>query len=90
LTVLQLKTRLKGRVCVVGLAYRQEARMHDQDKWTKRAFIPEPDISTYELAEIFSSVWPTQAPRAGVDFREDVWQSLPAGIKRHFKEMSRS
>jgi hypothetical protein len=62
---------------------------YDKKRWTKRAFIPEPDITTYELAEIISS-WEITGggpPRAGIDFRDDVWSELPDNIKRHFKEL---
>ena len=56
-------------------------------KLTKRAFIPELDITTYELAQIFASIYPSIPPMAGIDFLDEVWNPLPDSIKRHFKEM---
>ncbi len=54
----------------------------------KKYFRPEPDITTYELAILvsnFSSVvgWP---PRSGVYFTREMWDAMPANLKRHFQD----
>jgi hypothetical protein len=53
----------------------------------KKAFIPEPDITTWELAEIFGHIGQISAPRWGVAFTQDVWDGLVWGVKRHFKDI---
>ena len=54
----------------------------------EKAFIPERDITAWELAEIFSNVpGGPVPPSGGVHFTPDVWDGLVWGIKRHFKDM---
>jgi hypothetical protein len=56
----------------------------------KKSFIPEPDITTWELAEILSNLGaiPLYGIRhGGVDFTPKVWDGLVWGVKRHFKDM---
>jgi hypothetical protein len=59
-----------------------------KDAFTK-AFIPEPDITVFELAEIYSNVAFNEGvvPRGGIYFTPKVWDGLPDNIKRHFKDM---
>jgi len=47
-------------------------------------FVPEKDITAYELAYIMSHLSLMTPPRWGVHIAEDAWRVMPQNIKRHF------
>lgn len=65
----------------------------DQPALVSVKFDPQPNITAYELAVCFKNNWPVIVDTAsgeGVvltsfDVRKDVWDTVHAGIKRHFK-----
>lgn len=57
----------------------------------RAAFMPQKDITAYELAVIISNLGPImRPPKRGVDFTPDLWGNftgagLDPSLKRHFK-----
>ena len=52
----------------------------------KKWFVPQRDITAYELAEIFRRA--SGSPYYGVIFTSDQWDKLPQEIKRHFSDIN--
>ena len=59
---------------------------------TVKKFVPKPDITVEELAEIVAQLpMPAQGyaagcPSRGVQFVDEVWNRTPEGIRRHFED----
>lgn len=53
----------------------------------KVAFEPQPSITAYELAWIYSRVASFTAPRYGIEITEEQWKEIPEAYKRHFRVM---
>jgi hypothetical protein len=56
--------------------------------WITKYFIPEFDIQPYELAIIVASFCGSilAAPKHGVRFSDEQWDSLSPSVQRHFKD----
>lgn len=52
-------------------------------------FIPQPDITAFELATIFGNVASMMAPPVhGIDISSETWNRMEPNLQRHWSESS--